>query len=92
VFQAHRILTIWEISSESRRSICYQSVRTRKKRANNLEEVCGQICEEQLDVGYRVPASGRTGVIWTRSIAGSSGAFNSMVVDLSDLPLIQEEM
>ena len=35
---------------------------------------------------------GRTGVNWTRSIAGSSGAFNSMVVDLSDLPLIQEEM
>ena len=41
-----------------------------------LGEVCGQIFEEQLDGWYhRVPLRGQTGVIWTRSIAGSSGAF-----------------
>jgi hypothetical protein len=29
---------------------------------------------------------GRTGVIWTRSIAGFERSFHSMVVDLSNLP------
>jgi hypothetical protein len=40
-----------------------------------LGQVCGQIFEEQLDGWYRCLLRGRTGVIWTRSIAGSSGAF-----------------
>ena len=40
-----------------------------------LGEVCGQIFEEQLDGWYVCLLRGQTGVIWTRSIAGSSGAF-----------------
>ena len=42
---------------------------------HNLEEVCGEIFEEQLDGWHRVPGRGSAGATGTPSTTGSSGAF-----------------
>jgi hypothetical protein len=57
-----------------------------------LEEVCGQIFEEQLDNWYRLPSA------WpNRRDLGAfdrwfEWSFHSKVVDLSNIPLLQEEI
>ena len=57
-----------------------------------LEEVCGQVFEEQLDGWYRVPSS------WPNRLALDAVerwfecSFHSVVVDLSDEPLLREEI
>ena len=57
-----------------------------------LEEVCGRIFEKQLDSSYRVPSS------WPRRRDPDAfdrwfeWSFHSMVVDLCDEPLLQEEI
>ena len=57
-----------------------------------LKEVCGQILEEQLDGWYRVPSSwpGRRDLdAFDRWFEWS---FHSVVVDLCDEPLLQEDI
>ena len=54
-----------------------------------LGEVCGQIFEEQLDGWYRVPATWPNRRELDAFDRWFEWSFHSMVVDLSDLPLIQ---
>ena len=56
-----------------------------------LEEVCGQIFEEQLDGWYRVPSSWPSRRDLDAFDRWFEWSFHSMVVDLCDDPLFQEE-
>ena len=57
-----------------------------------LGQVCGQIFEEQLDRWYPVPATWPNRRDLDAFDRWFEWSFHSMVVDLCDLPLIQEEM
>jgi hypothetical protein len=57
-----------------------------------LEEVCGQIFEEQLDGWYRVPSSWPSQRDLDAFDHWFEWSFHSVVVDLCDEPLLQEEM
>ena len=57
-----------------------------------LEEVCGQIFEEQLDGWYRVPSSWPGRRHLDAFDHWFEWSFHSVVVDLCDDPLLQEEI
>ena len=56
-----------------------------------LKEVCGQIFEEQLDGWYRVPSSWPSRRDLDAFDRWLKWSFHSVVVDLSDDPLLREE-
>ena len=56
-----------------------------------LEELCGQIFEEQLDGWYLVPSSWPSRRDLDAFDRWFEWSFHSMVVDLCDDPLFQEE-
>ena len=56
-----------------------------------LEEMCGEIFEEQLNGWYRVPASWPSRRDLDAFDRWFEWSFHSMVVDLCDDPLLQEE-
>lgn len=57
----------------------------------HLEGVCGQIFEEQLDGWYRVPSTWPNRRDLETFDRWCEWTFHSMVVDLCDDPLLQEE-
>jgi hypothetical protein len=57
-----------------------------------LEEVCGQIFDEQLDGWYRVPFSWPTQRDLATFDHWFEWSFHSVVFDLCDDPLLQEEI
>jgi hypothetical protein len=57
-----------------------------------LEEMCGEIFEEQLNGWYRVPASWPSRRDLDAFDRWFEWSFHSMVVDLSDDPLLKEEI
>ena len=57
-----------------------------------LEEVCGQIFEEQLGSWYRVPSSWPNRRDLDAFDHWFEWSFHSVVVDLSNNPLFQEEI
>ena len=57
-----------------------------------LEEVCGQIFEEQLDGWYRVPSKWPNRRDLDAFDRWFEWSFHSVVVDLCDDPLLQEEI
>ena len=56
-----------------------------------LKEMCGQILEEQLDGWYRVPPSWPSRRDMDVFDCWFEWSFHSVVVDLSDDPLLREE-
>jgi hypothetical protein len=57
-----------------------------------LEEVCGQIFEEQLDSWYRVPSAWPNRRDLDAFDRWFEWSFHSRVVDLSNNPLLREEI
>jgi len=57
-----------------------------------LEKLCGQIFEEQLDGWYRVPSSWPTRRDLNAFYHWFEWSFHSVIVDLCDDPLLQEEI
>jgi len=57
-----------------------------------LEEMCGEIFEEQLNGWYRVPASRPSRRDLDAFDRWLEWSLHSMVVDLCDVPLLQEEI